>query len=283
MLIKLLIEKFPRIALLYRNFRDTNALSEEPKRTKLGFKFIGNRAMEKGLFEAYETKLVKKIFPKVSTVINVGANIGYYVCYALANNKKVFAFEPVETNLKYLLRNIKANNKDKNCEIFPVALSNKAGINNLWGGGTSASLIKGWAGISEKYQTLVPCMTMDNVLGDRLKNTRVLVIVDIEGAENMMLEGAKKLLNMKPRPIWLIEITAETHQPKGTKINPYLLQTFKKFWDKGYQAITVDNHLRKVSKKEIINIVEKQIDTLGTHNFIFYEKKYNLQQYLKNS
>jgi hypothetical protein len=134
MLKKILIEKFPRIALLYRKFRDTNALSAEPKRTKLGFKFNGNRTMEKELFEPYETKLVKKIFSKVSTVINVGANIGYYVCYALVNNKKVFAFEPVETNLKYLLRNIKANNKDKNCEIFPVALSNKAGINNLWGG-----------------------------------------------------------------------------------------------------------------------------------------------------
>jgi FkbM family methyltransferase len=154
--------------------------------------------MENGSFEPIETSLVKRIFPKVDFVVNVGANIGYYVCQALHSNKKVFAFEPIEKNIKYLLRNIKANNWQDNCEIFPVALGNKNTILEIYGGGTGASLIKGWAGTHERFSTLVPCLTLNDLLGNRLSGNNIFIIVDIEGAENMMLEGATKLLEMNP-------------------------------------------------------------------------------------
>ena len=274
-IIKPLVERFPSIAMAYRQVRDTRALGKAPQLTKLGFKFNGNEQMVNGSFEPIETNLVKQILPKVDYVVNVGANIGYYVCQALQSNKKVIAFEPIETNLKYLLRNIKANNWQDNCEIFPVALSNKTNIIEIYGGGTGASLIKGWAGTPGIFSTLVPCLTLNDVLGDRLKGNTILVIVDIEGAENMMLEGATKLLDMNPKPIWLIEITGEEHQPKGTKINPYILETFEKFWERGYESITADHLLRKISKEEIVKIIETQIDSLETHNFLFYEKNTN--------
>jgi len=275
-IIKPLVERFPKIAMAYRQVRDTRVLSKAPKLTKLGFKFNGNEQMEKGLFEPIETNLAKLIFPKVDYVINIGANIGYYVCQALHSNKKVFAFEPINTNLKYLLRNVKANNWHDSCEIFPVALSNKTNIIEIYGGGTGASLIKGWAGTPERFSTLVPCLTLNDVLGDRLNGNNIFVIVDIEGAENMMLEGATKLLDMNPKPIWLVEISGGHHQPKGTKINPYILETFEKFWDRGYESITADNLLRKISIEEILKIIETQVDSLGTNNFLFYEKNRNL-------
>ncbi|BEI39329.1 hypothetical protein PHIN8_12730 [Polynucleobacter sp. HIN8] len=275
-IIKPLVERFPSVAMAYRQIRDIRALSNEPQLTRLGFKFNGNKKMENGLFEPIETNLVKKILPKVDFVVNIGANIGYYVCHALQSNKKVFAFEPIEINLKYLLRNIKANNWQENCEIFPVALSNKTSIIEIYGGGTGASLIKGWAGSSEKYSTFVPCSTLNNLLGDRLVGNYVFVIVDIEGAENMMLEGATKLLDMNPKPIWLVEISGGEHQPRGTKINPHIMETFEKFWQRGYVAITADNQLRKISREEILKIIELQVDSFETHNFLFYDENRNL-------
>lgn len=251
-------------------------MGKEPQLTMLGFKFNGNEQMEAGLFEPIETNLVKKIFPKVDIIVNVGANIGYYVCQALQSNKKVFAFEPIEINLKYLLGNIKANNWQEMCEIYPVALSNKANIIEIYGGGTGASLVKGWAGRSEKHAVLAPCLTLNDVLGERLDGSNIFVIVDIEGSENMMLEGATKLLDMSPKPIWLVEICVEEHQPKNAKINPYILETFEKFWDRGYEAVTADNHLRKISKEEILKIIETKVNSLETHNFLFFEKNKNL-------
>ena len=270
--LKPLVEQFPSLAMLYRHMRDSIALGKEPDLTNLGFKFNGNEVMEKGLFETIETKIVQKIFPKVDLVINIGANIGYYVCQALNNNKKVIAFEPMDTNLKYLMRNIKANGWQENCEIYPVALSNKTNIVEIYGGGTGASLIKGWAGTPEEYSTLVPCLTIDDVLGNRFDGKNIFIIVDIEGAEKLMLEGATKLLDMIPKPIWLVEITGAEHQPEGIKINPNLLDTFEKFWNKGYESITLTKRLRKISKEEIIKIIEMQADSLEAHNFLFYEK-----------
>ena len=270
--LKPLVEQFPSLAMLYRHMRDTKALGKEPDLTNLGFKFNGNEVMEKGLFETIETKIVQKIFPKVDLVINIGANIGYYVCQALNNNKKVIAFEPMDTNLKYLMRNIKANGWQENCEIYPVALSNKTDIVEIYGGGTGASLIKGWAGTPDGYSTLVPCLTIDDVLGNRFDGKNIFIIVDIEGAEKLMLEGATKLLDMIPKPIWLVEITGTEHQPEGIKINPNLLDTFEKFWNRGYESITVNKRLRKISKEEIIKIIEMQADSLEAHNFLFYEK-----------
>lgn len=270
--LKPLVEQFPSLAMLYRHMRDSIALGKEPDLTNLGFKFNGNEVMEKGLFETIETKIVQKIFPKVDLVINIGANIGYYVCQALNNNKKVIAFEPMDTNLKYLMRNIKANGWQENCEIYPVALSNKTNIVEIYGGGTGASLIKGWAGTPEEYSTLVPCLTIDDVLGNRFDGKNIFIIVDIEGAEKLMLEGATKLLDMIPKPIWLVEISGAEHQPEGIKINPNLLDTFEKFWNRGYESITVNKRLRKISKEEIIKIIEMQADSLEAHNFLFYEK-----------
>jgi FkbM family methyltransferase len=270
--LKPLIEKFPKVAAIYRPARDSKALSTPPEMTPLGFKFNGNKAMESAAFEPYETGLVKKIFSKVDVVVNVGANIGYYVCLALQENKKVIAFEPIELNLRYLLRNVKANDWQRQCEVFPMALSNEVGVIEIYGGGTGASLLKGWAGTPDNYSTLVPCSTMDIVLGERLVGKKVFVIMDIEGAENMALEGAAKLLDMMPRPIWLVEIAGEVHLPKGEKISDSLLKTFDFFWSRGYESVTADEHMRPIDKLEIEKIILTQVNTLGTCNFIFHDR-----------
>ena len=109
--------KFPKIAAAYRYIRDNRRLLHEPKETPLGFKLIGNKAMENGVFESEETELVKRILPEVDIFINIGANIGYYCCIALQQGKFTVAVEPVSRNLHYLYKNMKANNWDNSIEI----------------------------------------------------------------------------------------------------------------------------------------------------------------------
>jgi len=271
-IVKPIVERLPLVAATYRKLRDSRKLYERPKMTVLGFVFNGNSSMEQGRFEPEETRLVKGIFSKIDIVINVGANIGYYACLALNSKKYVFAFEPMELNLKYLLRNVKENGWENNIEIFPIALSNKAGIIEMYGSGTGASLIKGWAGTRGKCSALVPCSTMDSILGARFTNERLFFIVDIEGAEKMMFEGASRMLDFDPKPVWLVEISGAEHQPSGIKINKNLLSTFEEFWSRGYESRTADNRLREVGRDEIVQIMNTEQDTLGTHNFLFFEK-----------
>lgn len=266
------VERFPIVPMVYRFVRDNRRVLDVPKMIPLGFRLIGNPAMESGRFEIVETEIFNRILDKVDVVVNIGANIGYYCCIALQRGKHVVAFEPIATNLRYLCKNVKANGWEDQIEVFPLALSGKHGIIEIYGGGTAASLVKGWAGIPEQYVELVPVSSLDAVLGFRFDGRNCFFLVDIEGAEKMMLEGANIALSWSPRPIWLVEISIAEHQPHGIAINQELISTFQIFWDRGYEAWTVEKRPRLVLLEEIERIVATGKDTLLTHNFLFVEK-----------
>ncbi len=270
-LVRPLFDRFPRIATMYRSVRDQLDFMEEPKATPWGFKLAGNTAMAQGTFEPTETELVRNILKDVDILVNVGANVGYYCCHALSMGKPVIAFEPIERNLRYLCKNIKSNGWS-GAEIFPIALSNNVGILEIYGGNTGASVVKGWAGIPENYVTLVPSSTMDVVLGTRLRGKRALILVDVEGAEKWMLEGATIMLSNDPKPIWLVEIVTKDHQPSGVEINPNLATTFQMFFQNGYQAFSADQDMRPITMEDVDRVSSGKLE-FDTHNFLFRDSK----------
>lgn len=253
----------------YRHIKSNPSYFAEPQQTVLGFKFNGNPRREHGQFEQDETALVKKLIQDVNVVVNVGANIGYYICLAIQGGKRTIAFEPIPENLHFLLRNIKANGWESKAQVYPMALSNDVGIQEIYGGGTGASLIQGWSENSKEDMLLIPVSTLNQVLMGQLQNEKILFIVDIEGAEKMMLDGASDFINRNPRPMWLIEITSHQHQPKGVSINPHLLQTFERFWDLGYEAWAVESSLRKVGPQEIQDLIDSTVTEASTPNYLF--------------
>lgn len=266
-LVKPLVDRLPRVAALYREVRDQMEAMRRPVVTPWGFKMAGNPAMAEGLFEPLETELIRKILKDVDVLINVGANVGYYCCHALSMGKEVIAFEPVPRNLRYLCQNIKVNGWT-GAEVYPIALSNSIGVLEIYGGDTGASILKGWAGTSENYVTLVPSSTMDIVLGERLRGKKIMILVDVEGAEYWMLEGAAKMLTTNPKPIWMIEITTDEHQPAGIAMNPYFKNTFQLFFQNGYQAFSVDQDAHAVSMEEV-DLASKGNLKFKSHNFLF--------------
>ena len=265
---KPLIEKFPLLAATYRIFRDESDYQQEPIMTPWNFKLAGSSLMASGAFEPAETTLIRELLTDVDVLINVGANIGYYCCHALSMGKEVIAFEPMPNNIRYLCRNIDLNGWA--CEIFPVALSGKVEIMKMYGGGTGASLVKGWAGSSEDLFTYVPCTTMDLLLNKRMTGKKALVIVDIEGAELWMIQGCSKLLRNDPKPVWFIEIGATEHQPKGVSVNPRFADTFQLMFDAGYTAVTADKAQNNIVMEDVIATQNGKKTILNTtHNFIF--------------
>lgn len=269
--IRPIVERFPKVATAYRSVRDGLQVYEAPKATPMGFKMVGNPAMQTGEFEITEVSLVKQLFKHTDIFVNVGANVGFYCCHALQSGKQVVAIEPLQSNLIQLYRNITLNNWEDAIEIFPIALSDKSGLLRIYGSGTGASLVKGWAGVSEQFYTIVPISTLDIIMGTRFRQERCLLLVDIEGAELSMLRGATDFLKRTPKPIWIVEIQTTGHQPDMIKINPNIYDTFSMFWDAGYEAWTVEQKPRLVLRDEVKTIETTQIDTLGIHNFLFTE------------
>jgi FkbM family methyltransferase len=261
----------------YRYIKDKKDVYETPSKTALGFNFSGNDAMVNGSFESIETELLLRLIPANDVFINVGANIGYYCCMALQLNKKTIAFEPINSNLQYLYRNIKANKWENNVEIYPIALSNSTGLISIFGEGTGASLIKGWANTPEDDVTIVPCTTMDNIIEDKLGNKSCLILVDVEGAEKMMLEGASKILKLTNKITWMIEISINEHLANGNVINPNLIKTFDIFYNNNYYAWSAEVNGRSIERIELLDIINTGIDTIKTHNFIFSrDPSYNI-------
>lgn len=269
--LKSIVERFPALALFYRNTRDLLDQRQPPRKTPWGFSFAGHYAMADGTFEPDETQVVRRLLADCDVLVNVGANVGYYCCHALSMGKPVIAVEPNTRNLHYLLKNIQNNGWAKLAEVFPVAMGCGADILKMWGGGTGASLVKGWASIPESYVTQVPILSLDRVLGDALQGKKALILVDIEGAEFMMLQGAIKTLINNPCPIWLMEVSSNEHQPAGTVMNPHFANTFEVFFKQGYRAFTADEAAIEITQLTVQQIVAGK-QKLSTHNFVFFSE-----------
>jgi FkbM family methyltransferase len=267
-LLRAALEAFPGGSLLARNLRDQLDRRAPFVITPWGFGLAGHTAMAKGEFEPEETRLVRGLLSDVEVFVNVGANIGYYCCHALSYGKSVIAIEPMERNMHYLLKNIHGNDWAGKAQVFPVAAGAATGVLEMWGSGTGASLVRGWAGIPESYVRLVPVLTLDRILGNALAGKKALILADIEGAELSMLEGALSTLDNNPRPIWLIEISATEHQPAGILMNPNFVKTFEMFFSRGYSAYTADSEMRCVDMDDVLKIETGGL-TLSTHNFLF--------------
>jgi FkbM family methyltransferase len=264
-------KRLPSLAAAYREIRDRRQSSGEPQATPFSFKMAGNSAMQAGSFEPDDTALFRKLAANVDTVVNAGANIGYYCLHALQLGKHVIAFEPIPLNVAVLLKNISANGWQNDAEIFPLALAEKPGILPIYGGGTGASLVKGWAGFHPGKPTLVPVSSFDAVLGDRLSGSKTLVLIDVEGSEYELLKGARKLLAMEPRPVWIVEIVRTEHQPSGRAANPNFLPTFDLFWAHGYEAYGIGEEIHPLERQVILADWDRAKKGLSA-NFIFVHK-----------
>lgn len=149
-----------------------------------------------GVFGEYETKLVKDLVKPGMTVVDVGANIGYFTVIfskLVGNTGKVYAFEPDPYNYDILSKNIKLNNLS-NVILIPKALSNFPGKIKLFLDKTNLGNMSFAAqNISDDGGEIeVEAVTLDSYLGGQKVD---FIKIDVQGAEGLVLGGAKNTLN----------------------------------------------------------------------------------------
>jgi FkbM family methyltransferase len=264
--IKRLVKNVGWLTTAYRTFRDRRIASAAAVPNPLGFRFIGPAAMQEGAFELKETEFLIERASRFDAFVNIGANCGYFACIARQLGLHVTAVEPHPLNYGPLLRNMEVNGWN-DVEIFPMALSRKPGFVKLYGSGTGASLVAGWAQSSHHDYIIVPVCTLDRIVGPSLDGKRVLYWIDVEGAEFEVLCGAAAQLGRAPSPTWVIEIMIDDLQPRGTRINPRARETFELFWSHGYEARNLGNG--SIVTRDLVNKWQTGQDPTGGGNFIF--------------
>jgi len=87
-----------------------------------------------GVYEPFETELVRKEVKKGDVVLDIGANIGYYTLIfakLVGQEGEVLAFEPDPNNFALLKKNIEINGY-RNVSLLQKAVSNRSGKIRLY-------------------------------------------------------------------------------------------------------------------------------------------------------
>jgi len=147
-----------------------------------------------GEYEPMTTGIIKDIIKEGDTVVDVGANIGYYTLLfskLVGAWGTVYAFEPEPTNFSILKKNLEMNYAS-NVISVPKAVADTSGSVKLYihetnpGGHTIMDVYDDLKGIT------VDCITLNEYLKGKKIN---FIKIDVEGAEPNVIEGAKEVFD----------------------------------------------------------------------------------------
>lgn len=223
-----LLYEFIRQKIKTKTFRPLwNELKHKPLNgIKLFFDPNGSwqKKMLNGSYDSFLFDRLKTMNLEGKIIFDIGAHIGYHSIYfsrLVGKNGKIFAFEPHPKNIERL-RLILEKNKNEldNISVYDFAVSDKIGTEefnlneDIESGRSSGNFIghadtfwdrsvyleKGFNKTSVK--TFSIDSLKDNLSIDKLPD---IMKIDVEGAEYLVLLGAKQILKTK-KPILFIEI-----------------------------------------------------------------------------
>ncbi len=194
------------------------------------------RSLAAGLYEADLTHLFLRILREGMTVLDLGANVGYYTllaCKRVGASGNVYAFEPDPETCKYLLRNIRANGC-LNATLAMRAVSNTTGIAYLVRDPTTYA--KNWLSTSQprSEHAVVQTVTLDDFFAQEGWPPVDLVKMDIEGGEKAALEGMRELSRRNPQMQLIIEYSQENLLRAGTSREAFVAVLQELGFRRGY-------------------------------------------------
>lgn len=214
------------------------------------------------------TLLFKKIIKTSSSFIDIGANFGYYSLLAAKLNKeiKVHCFEPSPGPLQYLNENVKLNSLENKISIYNLALSDQKGkldfhvvenkkfsnFLNLSGEHNTGS-----KKLKNSTQIVVESVTLDSLFLSKNIKFVDLIKIDVEGAEHLVIQGAKSIIQ-ECKPIIICEILK---QENATYIQSELKQM-------GFEA-----YIFSIGK--LVKVDHIRVDELNKNDYFFIHSEKN--------
>jgi FkbM family methyltransferase len=155
-------------------------------------------------FNVYEHRGIQKVMKYIKTgdiCLDIGANVGFYAlnfAKHVGKTGKVYAFEPSPDLAQKLKKNIQYNNYESIIEVHQLGICDITGFNLF---ALSPNENSGWGhlGTDERFNQTITIQTdtLDNFFEEKQINTVKFMKVDIEGAEDKLIEGAKQVLHEK--------------------------------------------------------------------------------------
>ena len=169
-------------------------------------------------------RLAEKVKP-IKYVVDVGANLG---ATTLLFNRafpdaRILAIEPVELNYGYLLHNTQgvsnitplrmaASDKRSLIKISMPTSEQRPDIHRRFGNSGLYSVF----GKDEEHSEMVQADTLDNIVDGKVDFLKI----DVEGAEALVLAGAKRIMT-EDRPVLVIELRTRNIEMAGNTVYEY--------------------------------------------------------------
>ena len=212
-----------------------------------------------GKFERDVCAFIGKFLMPGMVFFDVGANVGLYTLMAsklVGPSGQVHAFEPAPIEFKYMVGNIKLN-KLKN------VYANKIGISNHSSNAIPYYICPNGMGAFNSLRRpshpyvknlnpdviTVKSMTLDDYVKYHQIRKVDLIKIDIEGAELLALEGAKRLISKDDAPIIICEVSDLTTAAYGISAR-MILDWLKKHGFETYEINPEFGSIVPVQEKE---------------------------------
>jgi FkbM family methyltransferase len=167
-------------------------------------------------FETGTSDLCTKVLRPGDTVIDVGANIGWYTCLfakCVGSDGRVHAFEPSASTFARLRGNCQRNNSSDTVTLNQLAVTTSVGRLELYqfeARSHAERAVRPLPTAQVVSREEVDAISLDEYLLSRGCHKVDLVKVDVEGSERDVLMGARELLGSQSPPMWLLELNWET-------------------------------------------------------------------------
>lgn len=169
-----------------------------------------------GIRESHATWTFKKHLSPGQTILDIGANLGYYVMIeadAVGPEGRIYAVEPEPRNLELLKKNVALNDWEGIVQADWGAVSDRKGtavlhvaeqsnLHTL----TRTPSMKGYVNFAEEVE--VPTFTLDEYAREKGINPADIDIIrmDIEGHEAVALEGMSEILGVAKSLLFFVEV-----------------------------------------------------------------------------
>ena len=205
-----------------------------------------------GTREEDQKYILETVLKEGMTILDAGANIGYYVLLeaaGLGKYGKIYALEPSPVNFSWLRKNIRLNDLEETVEAYPIALSNRnekmsfylSPLSNL----NTFHPLETSRGDFEKIE--VSSVDVVSFLEDKRKPD--LLRMDVEGHEVEIFESLAEAIS---RYVFYPQILFEPHRPRYDDGSHNMRRQLKKLFSLGYRALFMSStdereaHFRKM-------------------------------------
>lgn len=239
---------------------DKRRLDVHRKKMNLGFEMLLDKdcpeqaaAIATGEYDPPTLRRARALLPPGGVALDIGSNVGVYACglgvIALQNGGRVFAFEPVPNNAARLRENIDLNHLQPVVELGEFAFGREPGelvlhmppegwVNNAVGQNMMATWDldhvrkHGWREFKAEVRR------MDDWARATALDRCDLIKIDVEGAEMLVFEGGRELIErFRPviigefSPYWMNQI-GQSFQDVIGFFEPMGYQFFREFeWE----------------------------------------------------